>query len=234
MSTGQRTHDRRERAMSDIGTGFSAIPQPADGHVRMDAPAFHRNHDPIWSVIGPWLTQQDGDALEIGSGSGQHIVEFARKAPRLTWWPSDILDAHLRSIEAWGAEAALRNLQKPQILDLTDADWRPCGIEAPLTAIVCINVLHIAPWSVSENLLSGAARLLRPGGRLFVYGPFMRDGVHTAPSNASFDASLRARNPEWGVRDMAELAALAARHGLSAIEATPMPANNFVLTIIRG
>ncbi len=86
-----------------------------------------------------------------------------------------------------------------------------------LTAIICINVLHIAPWSVSENLLSGAARLLRPGGRLFVYGPFMRDGVHTAPSNASFDESLRAKNPEWGVRDLAELSALAARHGLAAI-----------------
>jgi SAM-dependent methyltransferase len=220
--------------MSNIGTGFSAIPQAADGPRRMDAPAFHRNHDPIWSAIGTWLTQQDGDALEIGSGTGQHIVEFARKAPRLTWWPSDILDAHLRSIEAWSAEAALRNLRKPQILDLTNADWRPNGIDAPLTAIICINVLHIAPWSVSENLLGGAARLLRPGGRLFAYGPFMRDGVHTAPSNASFDESLRAKNPEWGVRDLAELSDLAARHGLSAIQTEPMPANNFILTTIRG
>jgi len=219
--------------MSKIGTGFSAIAQPADGHGRMDAPAFHRNHDPIWSAIGSWLTQQDGDALEIGSGTGQHIVEFARKAPRLTWWPSDILDAHLRSIEAWSAEAALPNLRRPQILDLTEAAWQPSGPAGALTAIICINVLHIAPWSVSENLLSGAARLLRPGGRLLVYGPFMRDGVHTAPSNASFDESLRAKNPEWGVRDFAELSALAARHGLSAIRAEPMPANNFVLTIIR-
>ena len=220
--------------MSNIGTGFSAIPQAADGHGRMDAPAFHRNHDPIWSVIGSWLTQQDGDALEIGSGTGQHIVEFARKAPRLNWWPSDILDAHLRSIEAWSTEAALRNLQKPQILDLTEAAWQPSGPSGALTAIICINVLHIAPWRVSENLLSGAARLLRPRGRLLVYGPFMRDGVHTAPSNASFDQSLRAKNPEWGVRDLAELSSLAARHGLSAIQVEPMPANNFVLTIIRG
>ena len=220
--------------MSDIGTGFSAIPQSADEHGRMDAPAFHRNHNPIWSVIGPWLMQQDGDVLEIGSGTGQHIVEFARKAPRPTWWPSDILEAHLRSIEAWSAPAGLRNLRKPQILDLTNADWRPNGIDAPLTAMICINVLHISPWSVSENLISGAARLLRPQGRLFIYGPFMRDGVHTAPSNASFDQSLRARNTDWGVRDIAELSALAVRHGLSTIEATSMPANNFVLTIIRG
>jgi SAM-dependent methyltransferase len=220
--------------MSRFVPDYSKIPQQQDLGARLDAPSFHRNHDPIWSVIGPWLTQQDGDVLEIGSGTGQHIVAFARKAPRLTWWPSDILEAHLRSIAAWSAEAALPNLRAPQILDLTNPDWRPDGIEAPLTAIICINVLHISPWSVSGNLLSGAARLLRPGGRLFVYGPFMRDGVHTAPSNASFDESLRVRNPDWGVRDIVALSALAERHGLSALEATPMPANNFVLTAIRG
>jgi SAM-dependent methyltransferase len=220
--------------MSRFVSNYSQIPQQQDVGGRLDAPAFHRNHDPIWSAIGSWLTQQDGDALEIGSGTGQHIVEFARKAPRLTWWPSDILDAHLRSIEAWSAEAALRNLRKPQILDLTEPGWQPSGPAGALSAIICINVLHIAPRSVSENLLSGASRLLRPGGRLFVYGPFMRDGVHTAPSNASFDESLRAKNPEWGVRDMTELSALSVRHGLSAIQAAPMPANNFVLTIIRG
>ncbi len=219
--------------MNQFVPDYSKIPQQENAAGRLDAPTFHRNHDPIWSAIGPWLMQQDGDALEIGSGTGQHIVEFSRKAPRLTWWPSDILEAHLRSIEAWSAEAAVSNLRKPQILDLTIADWRPGDIDAPLTAIICINVLHISPWSVSENLLDGAARLLRPGGRLFVYGPFMRDGVHTAPSNASFDASLRAKNREWGVRDIAELSALAVRHGLSAIQATAMPANNFVLTIIR-
>ena len=173
--------------MSRFVSDYSQIPQQQDVGGRLDAPTFHRNHDPIWSAIGSWLTQQDGDALEIGSGTGQHIVEFARKAPRLTWWPSDILDAHLRSIEAWSAEAALRNLRRPQILDLTATAWQPSGPEGALTAIICINVLHIAPWRVSEHLLSGAARLLRPGGRLFVYGPFMRDGVHTAPSNASFD-----------------------------------------------
>jgi SAM-dependent methyltransferase len=219
--------------MSRFVSDYSQIPQREDVGGRLDSPTFHRNHDPIWDAIGPWLTQQDGDALEIGSGTGQHIVAFARKTPRLTWWPSDILDAHLRSIEAWTTQAALRNLRQPQILDLTNADWRPNGIDAPLTAIICINVLHISPWRVSENLLSGAARLLRSGGRLFVYGPFMRDGVHTAPSNASFDHSLRAKNPEWGVRDMAELSAVAVRHRLSAIQAAAMPANNFVLTIIR-
>jgi len=220
--------------MSRFVSDYSQIPQQQDSGGRLDAPTFHRNHAPIWDAIGPWLTQQDGDALEIGSGTGQHIVAFAGKAPHLTWWPSDILDAHLRSIEAWAAAEALSNLRKPQRLDLTNADWRPNGVISPLTAIICINVLHISPWSVSENLFSGAARLLRPGGRLFIYGPFMRDGGHTAPSNASFDESLRAKNPEWGVRDLTELSALAVSHGLSAIEATPMPANNFVLTAIRG
>ncbi len=220
--------------MSRFVADYTSIPQRENAAGKLDAPAFHRNHEPIWSTIGSWLTQQDGDALEIGSGTGQHIVAFARKAPRLTWWPSDILDAHLHSIDAWSAEAALRNLRWPQILDLTEAAWQPSGPSGALTAIICINVLHIAPWRVSENLLSGAARLLRPGGRLFLYGPFMRDGVHTAPSNASFDQSLRARDSEWGVRDMADLSALALRHGLSAVQAIPMPANNFVLTIIRG
>jgi SAM-dependent methyltransferase len=220
--------------VSRFVSDFSKIPQHEDAEGRLDAPSFHRNHDPIWSAIGPWLAQQDGDALEIGSGTGQHIVQFARKVERLTWWPSDIIEAHLRSIAAWSNEAALPNLRRPQILDLTDAAWRPAGVERALTAIVCINVLHIAPWVVSQNLLGGAGRLLRPGGRLFIYGPFTRGGTHTAPSNAEFDQSLRAKNPDWGVRDIAELSALAEKSGLSPFEVTPMPSNNFVLSAARG
>ena len=219
--------------MSRFVSDYSKIPQDEDAEGRLDAPSFHRNHDPIWSAIGPWLTQQDGDAVEIGSGTGQHMVQFARKAGRLTWWPSDIIEAHLRSIAAWSTEAALANLRPPQILDLTDPAWRPAGIEGGLTALICINVLHIAPWAVSQNLLGGAGRLLQPGGRLFIYGPFMRDGAHTAPSNAEFDASLRAKNPDWGVRDIAALSPLAEKSGLSPLEATPMPSNNFVLTASR-
>lgn len=220
--------------MSRFVSDFSKIPQKDDAEGRLDAPAFHRNHEPIWAAIGPWLTQQSGDALEIGSGTGQHIVEFARKAPHLTWWPSDILDAHLRSIAAWSAQARLANLRPPQTIDLTDTAWRPEGPAGPLAAIVCINVLHISPWTVSQTLFAGAGRLLRPGGRLFIYGPFKRDGVHTAPSNESFDASLGAKDPAWGVRDIADLSALAAANGLSPIEATPMPSNNFVLTAGRS
>jgi Protein of unknown function (DUF938) len=100
--------------------------------------------------------------------------------------------------------------------------------------MLCINVLHIAPWRVSQNLMAGAGRLLRPGGRLFIYGPFKRDGVHTAPSNAAFDATLRAENPDWGVRDVADLSALAQAAGLSLAQTVPMPANNLVLAFVRA
>ena len=218
--------------MSRFVADYTSIQKP-DPEGKLDAPAFHRNHDPIWAAIGPWLAAQSGDAIEIGSGTGQHIVAFARKAPGLVWWPTDIVEAHLRSIAAWSGEAGLANLRPPQRLDLTEAGWKAQGALQSLAAIVCINVLHIAPWEVSRHLFAGAGRFLRPGGRLFIYGPFKRDGAHTAPSNASFDASLRAKDPAWGVRDIKELSALCVQHGLTAIEATPMPANNFVLSAAR-
>jgi SAM-dependent methyltransferase len=219
--------------MSRFVADFGSIPQQANPEGRLDAPAFHRNHDPIWAAIGPWLTGETGDALEIGSGTGQHIVEFARKAPGLTWWPTDILDSHLRSIAAWRAQAALANLKLPQRLDLMQADWAPTG-PGTLAAIVCINVLHIAPWPVSQHLVSGAGRLLRPGGRLFIYGPFKQNGAHIAPSNAEFDDSLRGKNQDWGVRDTTELWALAEQSDLSPFAVTPMPSNNFVLSAARA
>lgn len=207
----------------------------ADG--RLDGPAFHRNHEPIWSAVAAFLEQQNGDVLELGSGTGQHVTEFACRAPRLTWWPSDIYDSHLKSIAAWRAHSGLKNLRAPQRIDLADPDWNWRGGEGarrPLAAILCINVLHISPWLVSQNLFSGAGRLLRSDGRLFVYGPFMRDGAHTAPSNAAFDATLQAQNPEWGVRDIRDLRALADDAGLSLTKITPMPANNLVLAFARA
>jgi len=203
---------------------------------RLDAPAFHRNHDPIWSVIVQFLAQQTGDVLELGSGTGQHAVTFAHRAAHLTWWPSDIYPSHLKSIAAWREHEDLPNLRAPQRIDLGNAGWNWSAEESvgrPLAAILCINVLHISPWTASENLLSGAGRLLCPNGRLFIYGPFMRDGSHTAPSNAAFDASLRAENSAWGVRDIADLRALAEEAGLSLAEITPMPANNLVLAFAR-
>ncbi len=178
-----------------------------------------------------------GDILEIGSGTGQHAVAFARRTPQLTWWPSDIFPSHLASIEAWRQYEGLANMRAPQRVDLTEAAWNWHAGEKPgppLAAMLCINVLHISPWRVAQNLFSGAERLLRADGQLFVYGPFMRNGEHTAPGNAVFDATLRAENPEWGVRDIRDLSALAEKAGLSLAEIAPMPANNLVLVFARA
>jgi SAM-dependent methyltransferase len=203
---------------------------PADGRLR--GPAFERNHAPIWSVIAPFLHDRAGDALEVGSGTGEHVVAYAAQSPTITWWPSDIHPRHLASIAAWRAHARLANLQAPLRIDLLAADWDAgLAMRDRLTAIVCINVLHISPWRVTENLLAGAGRRLRPDGRLFVYGPFRRNGAHTAPSNAAFDVSLRAQDPEWGVRDTDDIAAVAELCGLRIAEIASMPANNLTLAI---
>lgn len=204
---------------------------------RLDAPAFHRNHAPIWSVIGPWLLRQTGNVFEAGSGTGQHVVEFARKSPHLTWWPSDHTAAYLRSIEAWRQHSGLANIRPARRIDLAAPDWGLTPDDSrmlrELTAIFCANVVHIAPWTVAEGLLGQAAARLKQDGRLYLYGPFMRDGQHTAPSNAAFDASLRAQNADWGVRDIADLAAVASRSGLTLTDIAPMPANNFILIFER-
>lgn len=213
--------------------------QTADPEGRLDAPSFHRNHEPIWSVLGAFLAGRAGDVLEVGSGTGQHVVEFARRAPDIRWQPSDTAPEHLRSIDAWRRTSGLGNVRAPVAIDLSVLDW-PSRVEAvapaSLLGVLCINVLHISPWRVSEHLLAGAPHLLRPEGRLFVYGAFKRGGEHTSPSNADFDAGLRGGNPEWGVRDIDDLRALADRTGLRLAEAVPMPANNFMLvfTLTQG
>ncbi len=210
-------------------------PSHADG--RLDAPAFHRNHEPIWSALAPYLADATGHVLEAGSGTGQHVVEFARQSPGLTWWPTDYDAQHLQSIEAWRKHAGLPNIQPARFIDLSAPDW---GLDAPdsnalsgLAAILCANVIHIAPWPVAEGLLRDAASRLRADGKLFLYGPFMRGGQHTAPSNEAFDQSLRTRNPAWGVRDIADLEPLAHRCGLSLANSVPMPANNMILMFER-
>lgn len=214
--------------------GKTTAPAQTDG--RLDAPAFHRNHEAIWSAIGGFLATQSGDLLEIGSGTGQHAAAFAPRAPGITWWPSDIHESHLKSIAAWRTYSGVANLRPAQRIDLSDPGWGWTGDavrDAPLTAMLCINVLHISPWYVSKKLFAGAGRFLRKHGRLFVYGPFRRDGAHTSPSNAAFDASLRAANPEWGVRDVSDLNELARSAGLTEAEISPMPANNLVLAFAR-
>lgn len=208
----------------------------ADG--RLDAPAFHRNRGPIWSVLARYLHGRGGDVLEVGSGTGQHAIAFAAEAPNVVWWPSDCPEDHRRSIEAWRARAALGNVRAPVRLDLLAPGWglerSPNPLPAAFAAIVAINVLHITPWRAAEALIGGAASRLLPDGHLFVYGPFMRGGAHTAPSNAQFDASLRRTDPEWGVRDVDDLQRLAERNGLRLVEIVEMPANNFTLIFGRA
>jgi SAM-dependent methyltransferase len=223
--------------MAKFVVEYGNVGKPPEPDGRLDGPAFHRNHEPIWSAMAEFMGSAQGDVLELGSGTGQHVTEFARRAPQLTWWPSDYNPKHLESIAAWCAHSGLANLRSPQRIDLTDPDWTwqgDPGAGAELAAILCINVLHISPWRVSQNLMAGAGRYLQNGGRLFVYGPFKRGGAHTAPSNASFDASLRAENPDWGVRDVADLKAAAEQAGLTPADIVDMPANNLVLAFARS
>jgi len=205
---------------------------------RLDAAAFHRNHQAIWAVLQPFLAGKSGDVVEAGSGTGQHVVEFARHTPDITWWPSDLNAQHLKSIAAWRAHAGLANVRAPLRIDLSDTAWcaemQDGSGPSKLLAVFCANVIHIAPWRVAEGLFAGAGRYLRADGRLFLYGPFKRGGKHTAVSNAVFDTSLRERDPEWGVRDVEALERLAANVGLALIDIAEMPANNLVLTFGRS
>jgi len=204
---------------------------------RLDAPAFHRNHRAIWEVLGKFLAGKSGDVVEAGSGTGQHVVDFARHARDIIWWPSDLNQLHLKSIDAWRAHAGLANVRPPLRIDLSDPLWcrqmRDGSGPGELLAVFCANVIHIAPWRVAEGLFAGAGRYLRPDGRLLLYGPFKRAGKHSAVSNAVFDANLRAGNAEWGVRDIEALEQLAADAGLVLLETAGMPANNLILVFGR-
>jgi SAM-dependent methyltransferase len=195
--------------------------------MKQHAPATERNREPIREVLGRELPPS-GTVLEIASGSGEHAVAFARAFPHLTWQPSDPDERALASIAAWRDEARLPNLAPPIMLDVTGA-W---PVERA-DAIVCINMVHIAPWEAALALFEGAGRRLAPGGLLFLYGPYRFGGVFTAPSNAAFDASLRGRDPRWGVRDVEDLRAAAAAQGFTLGEPVALPANNHVLLFRR-
>jgi SAM-dependent methyltransferase len=203
---------------------------------RLDAAAFHRNHAAIAPVLEKFLRNKTGDVLEIGSGTGQHAVEFARRLPGIVWWPTDLNDKHLRSIAAWRAGEKLADIRAPIRLDASAADWQLAaqGLPEKFIAVFCANVIHISPWNVAQGLFAGASRHLAAGARLFLYGPFRRDGVHNAPSNEEFDKSLKNRNPEWGVRDITDLKKLADSNGLRFVELVEMPANNAVLVFERS
>jgi SAM-dependent methyltransferase len=192
--------------------------------LKRHAPATDRNREPIREVLARELPTR-GLVLEIASGSGQHAVAFAGAFPNLTWQPTDADPDALASIAAWRDEAALPNLAAPLVLDV-QTTWPVDRADA----IVCINMVHISPWEASIALFAGASRLLPPGGLLFLYGPYLFDGV-TAPSNVEFDRSLRSRDARWGVRDVTALSGIATDFTLR--EAVPMPANNHSLIFRR-
>jgi hypothetical protein len=224
--------------MAEYVVEFGKDGRPVSPDGRLDAPAFHRNHQAIWVVLQQFLSGKSGDVVEAGSGTGQHVVDFARHTPEITWWPSDFNEQHLRSIAAWRVHAGLTNIRPPLRIDLTDPLWCPQmhdgGGPGELLAVFCANVIHIAPWRVAEGLFAGAGRYLRADGRLFLYGPFKRAGKHTAVSNAVFDSSLREGNPEWGVRDIEALQELAVAAGLVLVDIAEMPANNLILVFERS
>jgi SAM-dependent methyltransferase len=224
--------------MAEYVVEFGKDGRPVEPDGRLDAPAFHRNWQPIRTVLQQFLAGKSGDVLEAGSGTGQHVVEFAGHIPEITWWPSDFNEQHLKSIAAWRSYAGLANIRPPLRIDLSDPAWcsemHAGSGPGQLLAVFCANVIHIAPWRIAEGLFAGAARYLRADGLLFLYGPFKRGGKHTAVSNAVFDSSLRQGNPEWGVRDTDDIEKLAASVGLRLVAIKEMPANNLILVFERS
>lgn len=199
-----------------------------EGDGALVAPSVARNRDAILAVLRRVLPQT-GVLLEIASGSGEHAVHCAAALPGLQWQPSDPSPAALRSILAYARTAQLANVLPPVALDASAAEWPVRRADAMLA----INMIHIAPWPATLGLMAGAGRLLPEGAPLVLYGPFMENGAHNAPSNAVFDADLRARDPAWGVRDIAAVAAAAGAQGLRLTERVPMPANNRMLVFRR-
>ena len=191
------------------------------------APATERNRDAILAVLRDELPSS-GLVLEVASGSGQHVVHFAATLPALDWQPSDPDPAALVSIESWRQEVGLPNVRPPLRLDAS-ADW---PVERA-DAILCVNMVHISPWEATLGLMKGAGAVLPPGGLLYLYGPYLRENVETAPSNLAFDASLKARDPQWGLRRVEDVIAAATGEGLVFRRLLEMPANNLSLIFRR-
>lgn len=196
---------------------------------RQFRPHVPRNRDPILDVLRLILPPK-GLVLEVASGSGEHAAYFAQNLRALDWQPSDPDQEALASATAHRAEASLPNLLPPLHLDVTAAQW-PVG---HADAVICCNMIHIAPWAACEGLIAGSARVLPTGGLLYLYGPYKIGGRHTAPTNQAFDERLRAQNPAWGIRDLDDVTALAARFGFALAETVSMPANNLSVIFRRG
>ena len=210
--------------MSDERRFYEA---PAEG-TRRSAPAALRNRDPIADVLAEWLPPS-GLVLEIASGTGEHVVHFARRFPALDWQPSDIHPYALASTAAAILQAGLPNIRKPLAIDAASADWPIARADA----LPSINMVHISPWDSALGLIDGAARLLDRGAPLILYGPWLKDDVPTVSSNLEFDADLKRRDPAWGLRKVEDFAAAAEQHGVELVETRAMPANNMMLLLSR-
>lgn len=189
------------------------------------SPSTARNRDPILEVLRPRLPSR-GLVLEVAAGAGEHAAYFAAAFPDLQWRPTDPDPQALASIAAWRDHAGLVNLLPPLQLDAADPDAWPVH---RADVLVNINMVHISPWAATQGLMAGAGRVLPAGGLLYLYGPYIEADVDTAPSNLAFDASLRSRNPAWGIRRLDTVTVLATHEGLQLVERIPMPANNLSL-----
>ncbi|EDL48929.1 DUF938 domain-containing protein [Erythrobacter sp. SD-21] len=196
--------------------------------MKRHAPATARNSEPLAEVLAKELPDC-GLVLEIASGTGEHAIFMARRFPMLRWQPSDQDASALESIASWAGEAGLANLLEPIDLDASDDTW---PIDAA-DAILCVNMIHISPWSASEGLFRGAAKLLEKGAPIILYGPYLEEGTETVASNLSFDASLKARDAAWGLRSLETVDELAARNGFSRSARHEMPANNLTVVFRR-
>ncbi len=193
------------------------------------APAALRNREPILDVLRSRVPEA-GLVLEIAAGTGEHAVFLSRALPGLSWLPTDPDPDALASIAAWRAAEGPPNLLEPLALSAAEPDAWPV---TRADSIVCINMIHISPWSATEGLMTGAGRILPQGGVLYLYGPYREAGRPTAPSNDAFDVSLKSRNPAWGLRLLEDVVVLAAQHGLRLIDRVEMPANNLSVVFER-
>ena len=200
-------------------------------NVKQYALATGRNREPIFQVLSEVLPQSS-KVLEIASGTGEHAVYFASKLPSCHWIPSDVNPESRSSITAWKNDSAIDNLSLPLSIDVTQDNWQS-GVAKEIDTIVNINMIHIAPWQACLGLMKGAGQILPSSGILYLYGPYKRDGEHTAVSNANFDRSLRERNPQWGVRDLEQVIEAAGNADLKLQQVIEMPANNLSIIFSR-
>lgn len=216
---------------------------PTGQDARRSAPAALRNRDPIAAVIADWLPEA-GTVLEVASGTGEHAVWFAERFPGLTWQPSETHPDALASINAWREGANLPNLRAPVVVDASSVEWplergdavlninmESDSCDPQYSAVLCINMVHISPWSAALGLLDGSAKVLRVGGALILYGPWIQAGVPTAESNLAFDRSLKERNPDWGLRRVEDFQAEAVKRGFVLEQVRAMPANNLMMLL---